>query len=110
MKASTWRCVSLLAMLLSCGAMAVDAATIYVATGGSLQQALNAAQPGDTILLQEGAEFVGNFVLPVKSGVDWITVRSSAPDSVLPAAGVRIRPADAPLLARLRSPVAGIPA
>ncbi len=110
MKASTWRCVSLLAMLLSCRAMAVDAATIYVATGGNLQQALNAAQPGDTILLQEGAEFVGNFVLPVKSGVDWITVRSSAPDSVLPAAGVRIRPADAPLLARLRSPVAGIPA
>ena len=69
-----------------------------------MQQALNAAQPGDTILLQEGAEFVGNFVLPVKSGVGWITLRSSAPDNVLPAAGVRIRPADAPRLARLRSP------
>lgn len=36
--------------------------------GGDLQAPLNAAQPGDTILLEAGAEFVGNFVLPVKSG------------------------------------------
>jgi PKD repeat protein len=110
MKASTSRCVSLLAILLSCSAGPAGAATIYVAAGSNLQQALNAAQPGDTILLQEGAEFAGNFVLPVKSGDGWITLRSSAPDSVLPPAGVRIRPADAPLLARLRSPTIGMPA
>jgi PKD repeat protein len=98
-------CVSTLAVLvLLCGIRALEAQTLYVPAGGNLQQALNSAQPGDTILLQEGAEFVGNFVLPVKSGVGWITVRSSAPDTVLPAAGVRIRPADAPHLARLRSP------
>ena len=107
--ASTRRCVSLLAMLL-CSAVPVPAATLFVAAGSSLQQALNAAQPGDTILLQEGAEFAGNFVLPVKSGDGWITLRSSAPDSVLPPDGVRIRPGDAPLLARLRSTTAGIPA
>jgi PKD repeat protein len=110
MKARTWPCVSLLSVLLSGSALPVDAATIYVGAGGNLQQALNAAQPGDTILLQEGTEFAGNFVLPAKSGAGWITVRSSAPDSVLPPAGVRIRPADAPLLARLRSPTVGMPA
>ncbi|MGH9311548.1 MAG: PKD domain-containing protein [Vicinamibacterales bacterium] len=75
-----------------------------MAAGANLQTALNAAQPGDTILLAEGAEFVGNFVLPVKAGTDWITVRTSAPDSVLPAAGWRIGPAHAALLARVRSP------
>jgi PKD repeat protein len=98
-------CVSMLAgLLMLCGIRPLEAQTIFVPVGGDLQQALNAAQSGDTILLQEGAEFVGNFVLPVKSGVVGITVRSSAPDDVLPAAGVRIHPADAPRLARLRSP------
>ena len=62
----------------------IEAATIFVAAGGDLQQALNAAQPGDTILLQENAEFVGNFVLPMKTGDAWITLRSAAPDTVLP--------------------------
>jgi hypothetical protein len=103
--ASNCRCVATLSALMSFTIISsLDAQTIYVPAGGSLQQALNAAQPGDTILLQEGAEFVGNFVLPVKSGEGWITVRSSAPDTVLPPPGVRIRPADAPRLARIRSP------
>jgi PKD repeat protein len=96
--------VSALAAAICCSAVRVEAETIYVAAGASLQAALNAAQPGDTILLAEGAEFVGNFVLPAKAGDQWITVRSAAPDPVLPAAGVRIQPAHAPLLARLRSP------
>lgn len=89
--------------LLACGVVSADAATIYVSEGDNLQTALDAAKPGDTILLQEGAEFVGNFVLPVKTGEGWITVRTSTPDSVLPPDGVRIYPAQAPLLARLRS-------
>jgi hypothetical protein len=98
-------CVSrLVVLMIMWGVAPLAAQTIFVAAGGNLQQALNAAQPGNTILLQEGAEFVGNFVLPVKTGDGWITIRSSAPDSVLPAPGVRIRPADAPHLARLRSP------
>jgi PKD repeat protein len=102
---SNCMCVSLLAVaVIVCTVRPLEAQTIFVPAGGNLQQALNSAQPGDTIFLQEGAEFVGNFVLPVKSGVGLITVRSSAPDNVLPAAGVRIRPADAPHLARLRSP------
>jgi PKD repeat protein len=99
-----WKCVFALAALMVWGAGRLDAATIHVAAGGDLQGALDAARPGDTVLLAEGAEFVGNFVLPAKTGSEWITLRTAAPDSVLPAAGIRIRPSDAPLLARLRSP------
>src|SRR5215467_8010326 len=34
---------------------------IQVPKGGDLQQALNAARPGSTIVLEAGATFVGNF-------------------------------------------------
>jgi PKD repeat protein len=99
-----WTCVgALIALTLGSGVHA-SAATIYVAAGGNLQTAINNARPGDTIVLAEGAEYVGNFILPLKAGDDWITIRSGAPDHLLPAAGVRIRPADAALLPRLRSP------
>jgi PKD repeat protein len=97
-------CVSLLSVLLCVPALAAEAATIYVPDGGDLQAALNDAQPGDTILLAQGAEFVGNFVLPAKTGDGWITLRSSTPDAVLPLPGVRILPEYATLFARLRSP------
>ena len=93
-----------LAVLVCVQLSSLEAATIYVAEGGDLQAALNSAQPGDTILLEEGAEFVGSFVLPAKAGNQWITLRSAAPDTVLPRTGTRIRPSHAPLLARLRSP------
>ena len=101
-----WTCVCTLVVLLWT-APELEAATIFVAAGGDLQQALNAAQPGDTILLQENAEFVGNFVLPAKTGDAWITLRSAAPDTVLPPAGVRIQPvaraaAGAPAVRRMR--------
>src|SRR5437879_4777730 len=82
----------------------VHAATLTVPSGGDLQAALDNAQPGDTILLQAGATFVGNFILPVKSGNGVITIRSSAADAVLPAAGARITPASSALLPKLVSP------
>jgi PKD repeat protein len=104
MTKSRWTCVSTVLAVLLGTLTSVEAATIYVAAGDSLQTALNSAQPGDTVVLQEGAEFAGNFVLPLKAGTGWITVRTSAPDPVLPPAGVRIQPSHAPLLARLRSP------
>jgi hypothetical protein len=81
-----------------------DAATITVAAGGDLQAALNKALPGDTILLQAGATFTGNFVLPKKTGSTFITVRSSTAGSSLPGAGVRMTPAYAGLLPKIRSP------
>ncbi len=100
------RTCAFLALLFSVRLSSLEAATIFVAEGGRLQAALDAARPGDTILLEEGAEFVGTFVLPAKTGDQWITLRTSAPDTVLPPTGTRIRPAHAPLLARLRSPSA----
>ena len=64
----------------------------FVAAGSDLQAAINSAQPGDVLTLQAGATFNGNFTLPAKSGSDWIIIRSSAPDTSLPAAEVRISP------------------
>jgi hypothetical protein len=60
------------------------------------------------ILLAQAAEFAGNFVLPEKTGTGWITIRTSTPAAVLPAAGVRILPDYAPLRpARTPSPPVG---
>ena len=98
-----WACLSVLVAWVG-GVQPIDAATIYVAAGDDLQQALNAAQPGDVILLAQGAEFVGNFVLPEKTGDGWITIRTSTPDALLPPEGVRLLPEYSPLLAVLRSP------
>jgi hypothetical protein len=77
---------------------------INVAAGGDLQAAINNAQPGDTILVEAGATFTGNFILPVKSGASMITIRTSAPDSALPDANTRINPSYAPVLPKLKSP------
>jgi len=68
--------------------------TISVSSGGSLQTALNNANCGDTIALQAGATFSGQFTFPAKACDDqhWIIVRTSAPDSSLPAEGTRMKP------------------
>jgi hypothetical protein len=82
----------------------VSAADIAVPPGGDLQGALMNAQPGDTILLTPGATYAGNFTLPDKgSSTSFITIRTAG-DVGLPAAGARISPAQAPLLAKIRSP------
>jgi hypothetical protein len=84
--------------------VSAEAATIRVAAGGDLQAALDAAKPGDVILLDAGAEYVGNFVLPVTSGAGFIRVRSATADTQLPADGARISPSHLRLLPTLRSP------
>ena len=73
---------------------------------GDLQAALDQAQPGDTILLQAGATFTGNFVLPAKAdgATSYITIRSAADLSTLPGPGVRMDPIYASQLAKLHSP------
>jgi hypothetical protein len=107
-----WRAAALALALAVAGVLvsavrlsAVRAATIQVAAGGDFQAALNAAQPGDTIVLAAGATFVGPFTLPYKVGsgtdADWITIRS---DSALPPAGQRITPEYSPALPKLVSP------
>lgn len=65
---------------------------ITVRAGGNFQDALNRAKPGDTIQLQAGATFSGNFTLPKKTGNEFITVRTTANDSQLPPADTRIDP------------------
>ena len=94
-----------------CTAIAVastaQAATLTVMAGGNLQAAIDAARPGDTILLEAGATFTGSYKLPAKGGTAYITIRSAAPDSALPPSGTRITPAASPLLARIRSTSAG---
>jgi hypothetical protein len=69
-------------------------ATIPVNAGADLQAALNSAHCGDTIELQAGATFSGTFSLPAKScdNAHWIIIRTSAPDSSLPAEGKRATP------------------
>jgi hypothetical protein len=109
----TWRFLG--SMLVAVGLMlalapwsplraALLADTIVVRAGEDLQAAIERAQPGDTILLDAGASFVGNFVLPYKPGNSYITIRSSTPDDRLPRHDQRVFPIDAPLLAQLRSP------
>ncbi len=67
---------------------------IAVPKGGDFQLALNRAKCGDTITLQAGASFTGSFMVPAQTCDDshWIIVRTSAPDSSLPAEGTRITP------------------
>jgi hypothetical protein len=81
---------------------ALGAATLPVAVGGDLQAAINAAQPGDQILLAAGATFTGNYKLPAKPGTAFITIRTDS--ARLPLPGVRVSPDDAPQLAKLKSP------
>jgi hypothetical protein len=100
--------------VLSVGVAArASAATLKVCASGcaysALQVAIDAAVAGDTILLRAGETFVGPFILRAKPASSaWITIRSDAADSALPAAGVRLVPSGKPaantsrsLLARL---------
>ena len=74
-----------------------SAATRRVCASGceftNLQPAIDAASPGDTILLRAGETFVGPFILRAKGETTaWITIRSDAADALLPAVGVRLVP------------------
>jgi hypothetical protein len=88
------------------------AGTITVPAGGDFQAALNNAQPGETIILQAGAIYTGPFTLPKKDATssDYITIRTSTPDSSLPSPTTRISPTDSALLPKLLSPGSGQPA
>ena len=83
-------------------ASAISGATLVVPAGGDLQSAINAAVPGDTIILEAGATYRGPFVLPRKTGDAYITIQSSRASEI---AG-RVTPAHSGLLAKLRSSIA----
>jgi hypothetical protein len=82
----------------------VAGSTIVVPAGADLQEALDQARPGDIIVLDAGARYVGNFVLPAKGGTQPITIRTRTPDSRLPGVADRITPANAELLPIITSP------
>ena len=60
-----------------------------VAAGQDLQAALNSAQPGEEIILANGATFTGNYILPVKSGSGWVIIRG---ETTLGPSNVRVDP------------------
>lgn len=68
----------------------------YVASGGDVVSTVKAAKCGDTIQLAQGASFTltGDPSFPTKNcdSAHWITIRTSAPDSSLPAEHTRITP------------------
>lgn len=76
---------------------------IRVPDRGDLQAALNAARPGDEILLARGGHYTGSFVLPMlpESATAFITIRTDA--EALPADGTRITPAASGTLAVIQS-------
>ncbi len=84
--------------------------TITVGPGQSVQAAIDAARAGDTILLTPGAVYEGGLILRTKSGSDYITIRSAAPDSALPGPNTRITPAWASQLPKIQGGTAGLPA
>ncbi|HKY21186.1 MAG TPA: right-handed parallel beta-helix repeat-containing protein [Vicinamibacterales bacterium] len=80
---------------------ALNAATLTVDSGGDVQAALNAAQCGDTIVLQAGAVFTlptnAFYTLPRKpscagTDADYITITTSNTNGISPE-GTRINPA-----------------
>ncbi len=80
-----------------------DPRVIAVAAGDDLQAAIERARPGDTLALEPGAIYAGNFTLPPKDGDGVITIRT-APVVGHPGPGQRIQPAHASQLAKLKSP------
>ena len=74
---------------------------ITVGPKDDLQAAINAAQGGDTIVVQAGAIFTGGFVLPRKSGTGEIVIQSSRLSEL--SEGVRVNPSQSALFAKLQS-------
>lgn len=81
-----------------------EAGMLNVPAGGDLQAALNDARPGDTIYLDPGATYTGNFVLRPRSGSGTAPtiIRTAGPDVVAP--GERMTPEKGANLAKLQSP------
>jgi hypothetical protein len=82
-------------------ATATLGATLAVPAGGDLQNAINSAAPGDTIIVEAGATYQGPFVLPNKSGDAEITIQSSRASEI----NGRVSPSQSGLLSRLTTSI-----
>ncbi len=78
----------------------VGTRTILIPAGGDLQASIDGANPGDTLVLQPGVTYTGNFVLPNKPGAGFVTIQSAAV-STLPTG--RMDPSFAAQLPKIRS-------
>lgn len=76
--------------------------TVALKAGADLQAALNSVRAGDTLVLDAGATWTGNFVLPRRNDGGWVTIRSSA-SSDLPA-GQRVSPASTGSMPKILTP------
>ena len=89
-----------------------EAVEMNVPQGADLQSFIDRARPGDVLLLEPGATFVGNFMLPAlppqPSGIEaqFITIRSASDPSRFPLGG-RVGPEHAEWMPILRSPNGG---
>ena len=75
--------------------------TIRVPARGDLQEALDQANPGDLIALEEGATYAGPFRLPRKQGSGWIVITGTSSDARIPPPGQRVSPSHAPAMPKL---------
>ena len=75
--------------------------SIPLGPSDDLQAALNAALPGDELVLQAGASWVGNFILPAKA-CGMVTIRTSALTAF--PEGVRATPSQVASMASIISP------
>src|SRR6476661_3196585 len=80
------------------------AGTTAVPAGANLQEYIDRARPGDVLVLESGATYVGNFVLPANNGNQYITIRSAGDGDGLARTGQRVLPLHAPRMAKLKSP------
>lgn len=74
-------------------------------TAADFQNYLQSSVPGDTIVLDAGATYSGNFTLPLKDNPQgkWIYIESSAL-SLLPAPGTRVAPGNALDMPKITTP------
>jgi uncharacterized protein (TIGR03437 family) len=96
-----------IAIILIVASLTAHAATITVPAGGNLQSAINAAQYGDTIILEAGAIYNATVTLPLKSGTGEIVIQSSRL-SELPE-GARVSPSQSALFAKIQSSIPAEP-
>ena len=90
-----------------------SAAVTQVPANANLQQYLNAANPGDTLVLPPGASYTGNFTLPVKApklatDADYITITTAG--FTQSSSAQRVGPSNAAAMAKIIDPGNGLPA